>query len=182
MAKRTKDQIPLGSGKFYMQLFADAMPTREDLFKEENRTGYIQGGASVEYTDEVHEEKDDLGYVSKLITVTEELLFKCGLITWNGETLQKIIDRCTVTTEGGYRIAKIGGAGNAQSKYYAIGFMHEDKVEGNIYCMLKGRLDGGLSFAFATDAGAKLEPTFRAMPHDDKGTLLQYIEEIGEAA
>ena len=181
--KRTEDQIPLGSGKFYMQMFADAMPTIETLFVEENRVGYIQGGASVEYNEETHEEKDDLGIVSKIITVAEEALFKCGLITWNGNTLQKVIDRCKVITDDkGRRVAKIGGHGNAKNQYYAIGFHHEDEEEGDIWCMLKGRANGSLSFAFATDAGSKIEPTFKAMPHDKDGTLIEYIEETGAAA
>lgn len=177
MAKRSKDNITLGSGKLYVVPFADAMPTVEDLCVDDNLLGYIKGGASLEYTEETYEEKDDLGYVSKIITTSEEALLKCGLITWNGETLKKLVDRCQSTTEGGKRTTLIGGAGNAQGKYYAICFAHEDKADGNLWVVIKGRNTAGLTLTFAADAGTVMEPEFKAMPHDDKGTLIELIEE-----
>lgn len=182
MAKRDKDTITLGSGKLYLQAFTDTMPEVEDLCKEENLLGYIKGGAALEYTEETYEEKDDLGFVSKVITTSEEALLKCGLLTWNGATLQKLIDRCTVTEAAGKRVVKIGGAGNAQGKYYAICFFHEDKADGNLYVLIKGRNTAGATLTFATDAGTVVEPEFKAMPHDEDGTLVELIEETGTAA
>jgi len=177
--KRTKDQIPLGSGKLYMIPFTDTIPDVDTLCVESNRVGYIKSGASVEYTEETHEEKDDLGYVSKVITTSEAAILKCGLITWNGEVLQKILDRCTVSTDAkGRRVAKIGGAGNAQGKHYVICFHHEDKQDGDIWVLIKGRNTAGASFAFAMDSGALIEPEFKALPHDAAGTLIEYIEQI----
>jgi hypothetical protein len=181
MAKRV-DPITLGSGKFYMALFEDAMPTKETLFVESNRVGYIKGGATLEYTEETYEEKDDLGYKSKIVTVSEEAIFKCGLLSWNGDDLQKLIDRCKVTVANGLRTVKIGGAGNAQGKHYAIGFWHEDEEDGDVWIMLKGRNSKGLSMAFATESGTVIEPEFRALPHDSDGTLVEFIEETDEAA
>ena len=182
MANRDKDTITIGSCKVYMQVVEDTMPTREDLFKEETRVGYVKGGAAVEYTEETHEEKDDLGYVSKIITLSEEALIKLGLITWNGLTLQQMIDRCTVTEADGVRTVKIGGAGNAQGKYYALGLHHEDKTDGDIWVIVKGRNTAGVTLTLAADEGTLLEPEFKAMPHDDAGTLIEYIEETAAAA
>ena len=54
MAKRDKKTITLGSGKIYLQLFSEAMPTVEDLCKEENLLGDIKGGAALEYTQETY--------------------------------------------------------------------------------------------------------------------------------
>ena len=179
MAKREKSTITLGSGKIYLKAFADAMPTVEDLCKEENLLGYIKGGAALEYTEETYEEKDDLGYVSKIITTSEEALLKCGLLTWNGATLQKLIDRCGVTEAAGKRTTKIGGAGNAQGGFYAICFLHEDKVDGNVWIMIKGRNTAGATLTFAADEGTVVEPEFKAMPHDEAGTLVELIEETG---
>lgn len=181
MAKRDKDVITLGSGKIYLQAYADTMPTVETLCVEENLLGYIKGGAALEYTEETYEEKDDLGYVSKIITTSEEALLKCGLITWNGTTLQKLIDRCQVTESAGKRTTKIGGAGNSQGAYYAICFMHEDKADGNLWVLIKGRNTAGATLTFATDEGTLVEPEFKAMPHDDAGTLIELIEEIPAA-
>jgi hypothetical protein len=178
MAKRDKKTITLGSGKIYLQLFSDTMPTVDDLCKEENLLGYIKGGAALEYTQETYEEKDDLGFVSKIITTSEEALLRCGLLTWNGETLQKLIDRCKSTTASGKRTTKIGGQGNAQGGYYAICFLHEDKVDGNLWILIKGRNTAGATLTFAADAGTVVEPEFKALPHDDAGTLIELIEEI----
>jgi hypothetical protein len=181
MAKRESKGITLGSGKIYVQAFADAMPTVDTLCKEEHLLGYIKGGAELSYTQETYEEKDDLGIVSKIITTSEEAILKCGLLTWNGETLKKLVDRCGVTTESGKRITKIGGAGNAQGGYYAICFAHEDKTDGNLWVMIKGLNTAGFTLTFATDAGTVVEPEFKAMPQDDNGTLIELIEETTTA-
>ena len=177
MAKRDKNVITLGSGKIYLQAFAEAMPTVEDICKDENLLGHIKGGASLEYTEETYEEKDDLGLVSKIITTNEEALLKCGLLTWNGETLKKLIDRCKTSTESGKRVTKIGGAGNTQGGYYAICFKHEDKTDGNLWVLIKGRNTAGVTLTFASDAGTVLEPEFKAMPQSD-GTLIELVEEV----
>ena len=101
MAKRDKNTITLGSGKLYLQAFSTSMPTVETLCVEANLLGYIKGGASLEYTQETYEEKDDLGFVSKIITTSEEAILRCGLLTWNGNTLQKLIDRYLTQYNGG---------------------------------------------------------------------------------
>lgn len=178
MAKRDTSTITLGSGKFYLMAFAESMPSVEDICKPENLLGYIKGGAALEYTEETYEEKDDLGFVSKIITTNEEALLKCGLLTWNGTTLAKLIDRCKTTEASGKRTTKIGGAGNAQGGYYAICFHHEDKKDGNLWLVIKGRNTAGATLTFATDAGTVIEPEFKAMPHDEEGTLVELIEEI----
>ena len=181
MAKRDKSTITLGSGKIYLMPFADAMPTVDDLCKEENLLGFIKGGAALEYTQETYEEKDDLGFVSKIITTSEEAILRCGLLTWNGVTLQKLIDRCTSTEAAGKRTTKIGGAGNAQGGYYAICFFHEDKTDGNVWIVIKGLNTAGATLTFAADEGTVVEPEFKAMPHDEAGTLVELIEEIPTA-
>lgn len=178
MAKRDKNVITLGSGKLYLDEFSSTMPTVDTLCVDANLLGYIKGGAALEYTEETYEEKDDLGTVSKIITTSEEALLKCGLITWNGTTLQKLVDRSVSTEANGKRTTKIGGVGNAQGKYYAICFEHEDALDGNLWILVKGRNTAGLTLTFATDAGTAVEPEFRAMPHDTDGTLIELIEEI----
>lgn len=181
MAKRDKETITLGSGKIYLQTFSETMPAVDDLCTDENLLGYIKGGASLEYTQETYEEKDDLGYVSKIITTSEEALLKCGLLTWNGSTLKKLLDRCQSTEAGGKRTTKIGGAGNSKGGYYAICFFHEDKTDGNLWILIKGLNTAGATLTFATDSGTVIEPEFKAMPHDEDGTLIELIEEIPAA-
>lgn len=181
MGKRDKNVITLGSGKLYVQAYADEMPTVDTLCVESNLLGYIKGGAALEYTEEVYEEKDDLGVVSKIITTSEEAILKAGLITWNGTTLQKLVDRATVTEASGKRTTKIGGAGNAQGGYYAICFHHEDTTDGDVWVLIKGRNTAGFTLTFGKDAGTLVEPEFKAMPHDEDGTLIELIEETTAA-
>lgn len=179
MAKRDNKTITLGSGKIYAKEFTgDTMPTVDSLCVEENRLGYIKSGAALEYTEETYEEKDDLNLVSKIITTNEAVVLKCGLITWNGETLQKLVDRCKVTTAAGKRTIKIGGPGNAQRKTYAICFHHEDKIDGDMWVLIKGRNTAGFTITYGLEAGSLIEPEFKAMPHDNDGTLVELIEEI----
>ena len=178
MAKRDKNTITLGSGKIYLKAYSETMPTVDTLCVDENLLGYIKGGAALEYTQEIYEEKDDLGFVSKIITTNEEAILKCGLLTWNGETLKKLVERCSTSEAAGKRTTKIGGAGNSQGGYYAICFHHEDKTDGDVWILIKGRNTAGATLTFAVDEGTVVEPEFKAMPHDDDGTLVELIEEI----
>ena len=181
MAKRAKDNITLGSGIPYIMEFTGEMPDVKTICVEENRLGYVKGGAELSYTEETHEEKDDLGYVSKVITTSEEAILKLGLLTWNGATLKHLADRCEVTEDAGTRTIHIGGAGNSQGKEWALCFFHEDKKDGNLWVLIRGRNTAGLTLTLAADAGTVVEPEFKALPQDDKGTLITLIEEITTA-
>jgi hypothetical protein len=181
MSKRTNpDKIPLGSGKAYIVEYdaATGLPTETEICKPENELGKIQGGAELAYTAETHEEKDDLGTVAKVVVTSEEAILKLGLITFNGNTMAKLADRCKVTEEGGKRTLLIGGAGNAQGKEWAVCFEHKDKKDGNIWLTMRGTNQAGLTLAFAVDAGTKIEPEIRGLPFDESGSLVRYVEEI----
>ena len=183
MPKRSKETITLGSGKAYITEYdsATGIPDVEDICKEENLLGHIQGGAELSYTSEPHEEKDDLGLVSKVIVTSEEAILKLGLLTWNGNTLKYLADRCKVTEEAGKRTIHIGGAGNAQGKEWVVCFFHEDKKDGNLWVLIRGTNTAGFTLTFAVDAGTKVEPEFKAMPQDENGTLITLIEEMATA-
>lgn len=182
MAKRSKENITLGSGIPYIMAYTGTVPSIEDICKDENKLGYCKGGAELSYTEETYEEKDDLGYVSKVITTSEEALLKLGLLTWNGETMKYLADRCKVTEESGKRTIHIGGAGNAQGSDWIVCFKHEDKVDGNLYVLIRGRNNVGFTLTLAADAGTVIEPEFKALPQDSDGTLITLIEEIGTEA
>lgn len=181
MAKRDKETITLGSGKIYIMPYTDAVPDVDTICTETNLLGHIKGGAALTYTEETYEEKDDLGIVSKIITTREEVLLKCGLLTWNGASLSKLIDRCSSTESNGKRTTKIGGQGNSKGDYYVVCFKYEDKADGNLWLTIVGRNVAGATLTFATDAGTVIEPEFKAMPHDDAGTLVTLYEEIPAA-
>ena len=182
MAKRTGNPITLGSGKLYCSEYTDTVPADlasvKALCTEQNRLALIKGGATLTYTEETYEEKDDLGLASKIITTSEDVKLKCGLLAWTGDALGKLVDRSTVTSGTGARITKIGGAGNAKGKYYVLVFHHEDKKDGDLYVVIVGRNTAGMTVTFATDSGSVIEPEFTAKPHDEDGTLVVVMEEL----
>ena len=88
MSKR----IVLGSGKLYVSAYNKDAGIPEDAVIEtdENLLGYISGGATLTYTPEFYEAKDDLGYVSKSYLTKEDVVFTSGILTWNADTLDKL--------------------------------------------------------------------------------------------
>lgn len=182
MAKRDKKTITLGSGYVYLKEYADEVPSDKDkleaLCVADNLLGYIKGGASLEYSQETYEEKDDLGFVSKIVTTDEEALLKLGLLTWNGTSLKALLDRCQSSEANGLRTTKIGGAGNAQGKYYVVCFHCPDAIDGDVWVVIVGRNTAGATITFAKDDGTVIEPEFKAKPHDTSGTLVLFFEEI----
>lgn len=182
--KRTNpDKITLGSGKTYIAEYdaSKGMPSETEVCKPENELGKTKGGAQLIYTTTQAKETDDLGTVAKTRINAEEASLKLGSITFNGETLAKLADRCKIVSEeGGKRVLHIGGAGNAQGKCWVVCFHHIDPEDGDIWVMVRGSNKAGLSLTYAVDSGTKIEPEFEALPQDDDGTLITYIEEIGE--
>lgn len=187
--KGTKEKVTLGSGMLYMAEFTgdfakDFADILKQLMTEENHAGWIKGGASIEYKPTMTQEKDDLGHIVKEILTDEEATFKSGLFTWNGQTLAKFAATAEITTETKdgktYRRLKIGGTANDDGKQYAILFVHEDPVEGNCYLLVVGRNSAGFTITFAPDSATVIDAEFTCKPHDERGTLIEFVEEIDE--
>lgn len=179
MGKRTKETITLGSGKLYSVEYTGAIPSNTDLEKETNILGYIQKGASLDYKPEFYEAEDDLGIVKKQILTKEEVTFKSGILTWNAETLKKLVatGRITEDAEKGMRTIKIGGINNNDGKQYIFHFVHEDKKDGNVRITIVGQNTAGFSLAFAKDAETVIDAEIKALPNDNEGTLIIFQEE-----
>lgn len=183
MGKRTKETITLGSGKLYSVEYTGTIPSNTDLEKESNILGYIQKGASLDYKPEFYEAEDDLGIVKKQILTKEEVTFKSGILTWNAETLKKLVatGRITEDAEKGMRTIKIGGINNNDGKQYIFHFVHEDKKDGNVRITIVGQNTAGFSLAFAKDAETVIDAEIKALPNDNKGTLIIFQEEYTPA-
>lgn len=183
MSKNTKETITLGSGKLYMSEFnGETIPEIDSVCIESNRIGWIKGGASIEYTPTTQEVKDDLGMVSKVITTEEEAILKSGIMTWNGDTLDRLCDTARVSEDNAHirRTVKIGGIGNSKNKNYVIVFAYADSVDGNKWVRIVGRNKAGLTIKFAKEDATVIDAEFKAIPGlDDVGTLIEFIEEIG---
>ncbi len=180
-----KESIVLGSGDLYCMDFLGtdkAIPTDEEIEKEENRLGHIKGGAEIEYAPEFYEAKDDMGKVSKVITTEEEVTLKSGIMTWCGVTIEKLCQTARVTEKGGKRTVKIGGIGNATGKKYLLRFVHKDTEDGNIRITIVGNNQAGFTIAFAKDTETVIDAEFKAQPMDKEGTLILYEEDMDKTA
>lgn len=179
--KRTPKTITLGSGKIFIDEYKGEIPEDAEIEKEEKRLGYIKGGATVEYSQEIYTTQDDLGQVKKTLLTAEDVKLKSGIMTWNGNTLKKLISTGRITEEGSKRILKIGGMENYDNTAYVLRFLHEDKVDGNVRVTIIGRNTAGVSLAFTKENETTVDTEFSAEPLDDKGTLLIMEEEITPA-
>ena len=180
--KRDAEVITLGSGDLMIKEYTDTMPAYTEFDVETDLLGRIQGGATLEYSGEWYEAKDDTGKVVKTIITEEEALLKSGICTWNGKTLTRLCSTARVTEEGGIRTVKIGGVGNHDGKSYALCFHHTDKVDGDVWIVIRGVNQGGFSLAFAKDKETVIDAEFKCLPQDDEGTLIQYVEQITATA
>lgn len=176
MAKSEK--ITLGSGRLYIMEFTNTIPTNTDIEKDENLAGYIQGGASLEYSPTYYTAKDDLGLASKTVITEEEATLKSGIMTWNGNTLEKLSSTARVTEANNKRTVKIGGQSNDNGKSYVIHFHHADPIDGDVRVTIVGKNQSGFTLTFAKDAETVIDAEFKAEPHDAEGTLIVYEEEI----
>lgn len=170
-------RIVLGSGKLYAAEFSGTIPTDTTLEVEGNLLGLISGGATLEYTPEFYEAKDDLGLASKSILTNEEAVLKSGILTWNADTLKKLVATGTVTsdTSAKTKTIKIGGIDNYDGKKYVIRFVHED-AEGDVRVTIVGSNQSGFEMQFQKDAETVINAEFKAQPHDDNGTLIIFQE------
>lgn len=179
IAGKPSKRIVLGSGKLYIAEFdGETVPDTDTICVEDNLLGYIKGGATLEYTPEFYEAKDDLGYVTKTIITSEEATLKSGVMTFNANTLNYLVDtgRVSENSEKKTRTIKIGGIGNAQNKRYVLCFHHSDKIDGDIWVLIVGQNQAGFSLAFAKDSETVIDAEFKALVQDEEGTLIQYIE------
>lgn len=177
--KRDKNTITLGSGKLFVVEFdGTEIPEDQTIETEENRIGWIKGGAELSYTPEFYTAEDDLGMVKKRTIQSEEVILKSGIMTWNGNSLIKLVSTGSTEEKDGKRITKIGGAGNYDGKSYIIRFLHEDKVDGNVRVTIVGQNTSGFTMAYAKDAETVIDAEFNALPSDSKGTLVIIDEEI----
>lgn len=176
-----KESIVLGSGDLYCTDFLGtdkAIPSNEEIEKEENRLGHIKGGAEMQYKPSSYEAKDDMGKVSKIIVTEEEAILKSGLMTWCGTTLEKLCQTARVKEKDGKRIVKIGGIGNATGKKFLLRFVHKDDEDGDIRVTVVGNNQAGFVIAFAKDKETVIDAEFKAQPMDKEGTLILYEEDM----
>ena len=181
--KKAPERIILGSGYIHLGVFTKGqqIPEPQDFCTDANRYSYIKNGATLEYSNEIQEAKDDMGRVSKTVIISEDVTLKAGLMTLIGDTIEKLCDtaRVSVSQDGRYRKTKIGGVGNRKGAKYVICFHHVDPEDGDIWVMIVGQNQAGFTLSFAPSDATVVDAEFKAMPNlDEEGTLVDYVEEI----
>lgn len=175
-----KDDVKLGSGDLYIKEFTGTLPDDETIEVEENKIGHIKGGASLEYTNEWKVVTDDMGVVIKNFLTKENVLFKSGILAWNGKVLKALSATARVTeptAESPYRIVKIGGKKNADGKSYVIHFVHTKDDGKKIKITIAGTSRNGFTIAFDPENESVIDAEFTAISQDADGTLVTYKEE-----
>jgi len=166
------EKIILGSGKLYVTEYSDSIPADAVIEAAGNLLGYIQGGATLSYKPTFYLAEDDLGLVKKQILTKEEVSLKSGIMTWNGDTLKRLLSTARVTENGvtNKRLVKIGGVSNQDGKRYIVRFVHEDATDGDVRVTIVGGNQGELALSFAKDKETVIDAEFMAIPHDTEGT------------
>ena len=179
------ERIVLGSGKLYVTTATlssgvYSIPADGTLEVSANLLGYIKGGATLEYTPSFYTVKDDLGIVSKKFLTEEAVTFKSGILTWNGNVLDKLSSTATVDeTVNKKRTVKIGGIDNYDNQMYCIRFVHEDDAEGDVRLTVVGNNTAGFELQFQPDKETVLNAEFECVPGvGSAGTLVVFEETI----
>ena len=91
------ERIILGSRYVHMKSFDGKLPSVDEICTDENQISYIQGGATIEYKPSYYTAKDDTRKIQKTVITDEEATMKSGLMTFCGNTLEKICDTARVS-------------------------------------------------------------------------------------
>ncbi len=176
-----KKRMALGSGRIYIMTYMGTLPTDEALEIEDNILGNVSGGASLKYTPTFQTVEDDLGLVKETFLTKEEAVLKSGLLTWNVNTLKKLISTGRVTETGEpvtKRTLKIGGIENFVNESYVIRFVHKNNKNGDLRVTIVGKNDAGFELNFNPDNPTVINAEFKALPNDSTGTLIILDEEV----
>lgn len=176
--------ITLGSGKLYAVKATKGSngtyTVPADMVKDDNVLALIKGGAVLNYTSEEYTAKDDLGLATKTITTSEDVTITSGLMTWNVDTLKKLIStaRDADDTSDGKKKILIGGIDNADNSPYAIVFRHEDKGDKRyVQVTMLGTSTGDIALTFAPEQETVLDAEFTAQAGMDNDGTLVILEE-----
>ena len=175
------EEIILGSGDVYlMEYSGDAIPEDNVIETEANIVGNIQGGASLEYKPTDYSVMNDKNEVLKRFITEEEVTFKSGVLTWGVNTLQKLCAGGELTEDAEKHIAtlKIGGRGKTGLARQLVRFVHTFDTGLKFRVTLVATASAGFTLAFAKDKETVVDAEFKAVPHDDEGTLVEIKQDL----
>ncbi len=171
--KQTED-IAIGSGYMYIKAYekGSAIPNMAEIAVEDNRKGYLSGGASIYYTPTIDTYKDDMEEITRKILSSEDIGIKGSIGTFMVDTFDIMSPNSEITTDStdGSANILIGGIKNYKDKYYAVVFVAAD---GSMSAMVIGQLEGGFTLERKKDSMTVCDLDFKATEKlDSKGHKL----------
>lgn len=180
--KREDKKISLGSMEFYVVPYdGETIPEDTELEKESNHIGHTKNGGTLNYSATWTVAESDDGKAKRRQLVKEEATINFSLITWNANTIKKLISTASVTEADGKRTLEVGGIENDNGIRYIIRGVHKDKVAGDVRITGVGVHTGGLEAVWQPENPSLISAQFELEPYNDSGRLYKYDEEAIEA-
>lgn len=174
------NRIAIGSVDVYMIEFAGTsindIPADNVIETESNLIGRTKDGGELTYSTSFYNAKSDDGKAGRNEMTDDSATFSFGLITWNGDTITKIVPTATATFSGTKRRTLIGGAANKNETVYLIRAVHKDKVKGDVRYTFLGKNVNGFAAAYKPGAETTITPNITAEPFDN-GRLIVMDED-----
>lgn len=177
--RQEKDRIALGSVDVYVTEWIGTaisdIPDDATLEVDANLIGRTKDGAEFEYQPNYYSVKSDDGKASRNEMTDDNGYMSYGMITWNGDTISKLIETASATVSGTGSTAKrrtlIGGVANANGKTYIFRAVHKDKVKGDVRYTMIGKNINGFAASYRPGQPTTITPRIQAEPFSD-GHLL----------
>ena len=165
------NRIALGSVDIYMTEFTGTaisdIPADSVIEVEANHIGRTKDGGEVTYNTTFYSVKSDDGKAARSELTDDNASISFGLITWNGDTICKIVPTASATVTDGKRRTLIGGVANNDSKTYLIRAVHKDKVKGDVRYTMIGKNVNGFAASYKPGQETTITPNISAEPFDD---------------
>lgn len=182
--KKEIDRIALGSVDIYMQEFTgtkvEDIPADSVIETDANMIGRTKDGGEITYTTTYYTAKSDDGKAQRTELQEDAATLSFGLITWNGDTITKIVETASSSVTEGKRRTLIGGVANRNEKVYLIRAVHKDKVKGDVRYTVIGKNVQGFAAAYKPAQETVITPSIQAEPFEG-GRLLVIDEEGAES-
>ncbi|MBR6995342.1 MAG: hypothetical protein IKH96_04905 [Ruminococcus sp.] len=185
-----KDRIAIGSVDIYVTEWTGTaisdIPEDATLEVDANLIGRTKDGAEFEYQTTWFSVKSDDGKASRNELVEDNGYMSFGLITWNGDTLTKLISTASATVSGtgasAKRKTKIGGVCNDNGKTYLFRAVHKDKKKGDVRYTMIGKNVNGFAASYRNGQATTITPRIQAEPFSDGSLLIKDEENIDAGA
>lgn len=165
------NRIAIGSVDIYIQEFSGSsmedIPEDSAIEIEDNLIGRTKDGGEISYTMNYFTAKSDDGKASRSDLTEDSAYISFGVITWNGNTVVKLIETAESKVESGKRRTLIGGVSNVNGKTYLVRAVHKDKVKGDVKYTLIGKNVSGFAASYKPGTPSTITPRIDAKPFNN---------------